>query len=244
LGLGEFRERMLRSAQEHRSRVVLALDFDGEYERRLEAATALLGVVGERVAAVKVNHHLLLPFGLRGTAGIVKQCREVGIPVVADLKLNDIGATNINAVDSLVDFGYDAVIANPFVGREEGLGEAIDRMHSRGGGVLLLVYMSHRGAEEGYALKVEGGDPIYRIFAARARSWKADGVIVSAKDPGKISETRRIVGDESLIVSPGVGTQGGEAKSAFSAGADFVIVGRSVIMSPDPTRSLAEIGGI
>jgi orotidine-5'-phosphate decarboxylase len=233
---------MLRSAKGHESRLVLALDFSGPYETRLRRAENVLAKTKDGVAAVKVNQHLLLPYGLRGIRSLIETCKDERLPLIADLKLNDIESTNLNVVDSLLAFGFDAVIANPFVGREEGLGKVIDRLHTKGGGVILLVYMSHGGAGEGYGLRDERGEPLYRVFAARARDWGADGVVVSAKTVDKIRETRAIVGPECLIFSPGIGPQGGDAASDAGEGADFVIVGRSVTESPDPKKALRQLG--
>ena len=233
-----FRERIRDSAEARGSRVVLALDFSGPYDTRLERAEKVLDATRGEIAAVKVNHHLLLPYGLRGLSGVVGVCRKEGLPLIADLKMNDIESTNLNMVDSLFSFGFDAVIANPFVGREEGLGKVVEKVHLNHGGILFLVYMSHRGAEEGYSLRLEGGEPIYRLFAARAKDWGADGVIVSARSPERIAEVRDIVGRECMIFAPGVGAQGGDASSSLSAGADFVLVGRSVTESADPLKSV------
>lgn len=234
----EFRDRILQSARRKESRVVLALDFSDPYEQRLKRAEQVLGAVKGAVAAVKLNHHLLLPYGLRGVQGLIDVCKRERLPLIADLKVNDIESTNLNIVDSLLAFGFDAVIANPFVGKEEGLGRVLERVHSKDGGVILLVYMSHRGAPEGYGLRVEGGEPLYRIFAARARDWGADGVVVGAQSVDKVAETRKIVGKDCLIFSPGIGAQGGDARSVAGAGADFMIIGRSVTESPDPVKAL------
>ena len=238
-----FKERMLASAARKGSRVVLALDFSDPYERRLPRAVEVLGATRGKIAAVKVNHHLLLPFGLRGLGKLVDMCKEEGLPLIADLKLNDIESTNLNAVESLMDHGFDAVIANPFVGKEEGLGKVIDQVHSRSGGVILLVYMSHRGAEEGYSLRLEGGEPMHRVFAERARDWGADGIIVSARSDEMIREARAIVGKDCLIISPGVGSQGGSPGNAIKAGADFLVVGRSITDAPRPAEALSEFQG-
>ena len=236
-----FRESILSSTASNKSKIVLALDFSGAYDQRLDRAEEVLKVTRHGIAAVKVNHHLLLPFGLRGIQGIVQNCRRDGLPLIADLKINDIESTNLNIVEALFDFGFSAVIANPFVGREEGLGKVVERVHSRGGGILFLVYMSHKGAEEGYALRLEGGEPLYRVFAERARDWKADGVIVSAKTSDKIAETRKIIGRECLIFSPGVGVQGGHPPTGSSLGADYLIVGRSITESADPGKALRDL---
>lgn len=237
-----FREKMMVSARSHGSKVVLALDFSGPYDGRLKRAEKVLKATGPAVAAVKVNHHLLLPYGLQGIRSLIEECKRERLPLIADLKLNDIESTNINVVDSLLAFGFDAVIANPFVGLEEGLGKVIERMHRKGGGVILLVYMSHKGAVEGYGLEDSGGTPLYRTFAARARDWGADGVVVSAKTIDKIMETRKIVGKECLIFSPGIGPQGGDVASGAGKGADFAIVGRTVTGSADPLKAMRELG--
>jgi orotidine-5'-phosphate decarboxylase len=236
-----FRERLLGSSQRNRSRIVLALDYSQPYVQRVNAAEKLLTAVGGEVAAVKLNHQLLLPFGLEGLGKIIGICKEKGLPLIADLKLNDIESTNLDVTESLLAYGVDAVIANPFVGKEEGLGKVVDRMHSGGGGVIFLVYMSHAGAAEGYSLVLKGGEPLYRVFAERARDWKADGVVVSAKDPGKIRETREIVGGECMIFSPGVGAQGGDLRSGAAGGADFVIVGRAITEAQEPEKALGRL---
>lgn len=237
-----FRERILRSAKKNGSRVVLALDFSGPYETRLRRAEDVLTATKSGIAAIKLNHHLLLPLGLEGTRNLVAECKAERLPLIADLKLNDVESTNLNAAESLLAYGFDAVIANPFVGREEGLGKVVELMHSEGGGIILLVYMSHRGADEGYGLRDETGRPMYSVFAARARDWGADGVIVSAKTVDRIAETRKVVGKDCLIFSPGIGPQGGDTASGAGKGADFVIVGRSVTEASDPRKALEGLG--
>jgi len=234
-----FRERIMASAEDKRSRIVLALDFAGPFESRLARAGRVLSETQDHVAAVKLNHHLMLPFGLEGLKGVISACKARRLPMIADLKMNDVESTNLNIVDSLLSYGIDAVIANPFVGREEGLGKVIEELHRREGGILLLVYMSHRGADEGYALKTEDGTPFYRVFARRAKVWGADGVVVSARSPEMIREIKGIVGKGCLTFAPGVGTQGGTMESA--SGADFVIVGRSITEAADPAGALRKL---
>ena len=236
-----FNERMLLSAREKHSRIVLALDVGGPLDERLARARAILEKAKQDIAAVKMNYHLLLPYGLMGVKRLVDECRREGLPIIADLKMNDIGSTNLDALDSLISFGFDGLIANPFVGYEQGLGEVMKLARGVGLGVLLLVYMSHEGAKDGYALRAENGKPLYITFASRAREWDADGVIVSARSSAKIAEVRRIVGRRRLIFSPGVGPQGGSASTALASGADFVIVGRSITDALRPGAAVAAL---
>ena len=154
------------------------------------------------------------------------------------MKLNDIESTNLEAVELLFAAGIDAVIANPFVGSEEGLSGVIARARKAAKGVILLVYMSHAGAGEGYGLVVDG-KPLYLEFARRARTWGADGVVVSAKSLSVIREVKKVLGPDQLILSPGVGFQGGKADHAvIEAGTDFPIVGRSIVEAEDPLKAV------
>jgi orotidine-5'-phosphate decarboxylase len=239
--LNSFKERIAASAKEHRSRIVLALDLSGPLDSRIPRAERVLDLTKGAIAAVKMNHHLLLPFGLDGVSGLIRTCRDNRLPLIADLKLNDIESTNMNVVESLLGAGFDAVIANPIVGFREGLSAPIERIHALGGGILLLVYMSHQGADEGYDLRLEGGVPLYRLFAERAKEWGADGVIVSAKSRDRIEETRGIVGKDCLIFSPGLGAQGASLRDVPSIGADFLIVGRTIIDSHEPAATLQDL---
>ena len=80
----KFKDAMLRAAEAKRTRLVLALDFSDPYERRLERAERVLKATRGGIAAVKVNHHLLLPYGLRGIGSIIETCRREELPLIAD----------------------------------------------------------------------------------------------------------------------------------------------------------------
>jgi len=71
--------------------------------------------------------------------------------------------------------------------------------------------------------------------------WGADGVVVGATVPEKISEVRQILGDKVAIYSPGVGAQGGAAATAMRAGASYLIVGREITMATDPAEAAQRI---
>lgn len=236
-----FKKKLQESSAKKQSRVVLALDVTGPTERRLPRAKRVLEATTTSIAAVKVNLHLFLPFGLIGLSDIVETCIRSELPLIADLKLNDIASTNLDVGEQLYGSGFDAIIANPLVGLNEGLGPLIQQAHSHGHGIILLVYMSHKGSAEGYSLKSQTGKPLFVLFAERAKRWQADGVIVSAKSPGRIADVKRIVGKGIFVMSPGVGAQGGDAREAFAAGSDFIIVGRSVLESSDPARTIRSL---
>jgi orotidine-5'-phosphate decarboxylase len=232
--LGEWLESNSRNSG---SRVVLAADVGGPYDTRVVRAASMVRLLKEKVVAVKLNWHLLLPFGVVGLRQLTGLCKDAGLPVIADMKLNDIGSTNVEAAQTLFSNGFDAVIANPFVGYDEGIGDLLEKSRAMGKGVILLVYMSHAGASEGYGLRV-GGAPLYMSFARKAKRWGVDGAVVSSKSPAIIRRVRSVLAKGQLIFSPGVGLQGGDAAKAVAAGSDYVIVGRSIVDSKDPVASV------
>jgi len=109
-------------------------------------------------------------------------------------------------------------------------------------GVILLVYMSHRGASEGYGQTVrdpETGEmrSQYMVFAEKALEWKADGAVVGATYPEKIREVQAVLKDKVPIYSPGVGAQGGDIEAAVKAGVRYLIVGRAIVLAEDPAET-------
>lgn len=242
-----FRAKMQEVAKSKHSRLVLALDFPFEAsanrDKILGKAQKVLKAVYPYICAVKINHHLTLPLGtFDGVQELVEQIRGEGILAIMDAKVNDIGNTNQIIAEYYFEAGFDAIIANPFVGWEEGLKPFFDVSKRLNRGVILLTYMSHKGASEGYGQTVidpETGQqtPQYFSFAKKALKWGADGVVVGATVPQKIAEVKQILGDKVAIYSPGVGTQGGAAETAVKAGASYLIVGREITNSDNPSQA-------
>jgi orotidine-5'-phosphate decarboxylase len=222
------------------SKVILAADVEGPYDGRLESALSLVTALRERIVAVKVNWHLLLPYGVIGLRDLVDRCRDAGLPLIADMKLNDIGATNSEAAGTLFANGFDGLIANPFVGYKDAIEDVMVKSREMRKGVILLVYMSHGGANEGYGLTTSEG-PLYLRFAKDVKEWGADGAVVSSKSTSIIREVKEIIGEGRFIISPGVGFQGGDARAALEAGADYLVVGRSITRERDPAKSVDEL---
>jgi orotidine-5'-phosphate decarboxylase len=229
----------------------LALDFPFEKpENRgdlLTKAEHVVDAVHPYLCAVKFNHHLVLPLGVfDGVWKLVRRVHERGLVAIMDCKVNDIGATNQTIAEYYYAAGFDALIANPFIGWEEGLKPIFDVARRLNRGVILLTYMSHKAAHEGYGQTIidpETGRPTlqYIAFARKALALNADGVIVGATYPEKMKEIHAILTDEVPIFSPGIGAQGGEIAAALKAGARYLIVGRAIAQATDPLESAKQI---
>ena len=246
-----FRDKIKQVAKNKESKIVLALDFPFEKPENRETlfskAEHVLDAVHSYICAVKFNHHLILPLGVfDGVQKLVKKAHSLGLMAIMDCKVNDIGSTNQVIAEYYYAAGFDALIANPFMGWEEGLEPIFKVARRLQRGVILLVYMSHKGASEGYGqmiYDVESGQktPQYVSFAKKALKLEADGAVVGATYPEKIRAVHEILGEKTPIYSPGIGTQGGEIKSAVNAGAHYLIVGRAITLAENPEKSAMEI---
>jgi len=246
-----FRLKMEQTAKDKKSNMILALDFPFEKpenrEKLFSKAERILNAVEPYICAVKFNRHLILPLGtFNGVAKLIEKVHAMGLMAIMDCKVNDIGSTNQTIAEYYYSVGFDALTANPFVGWEQGLKPVFDVAHKLQRGVILLVYMSHKGAWEGYGQTIcnaETGEKAlqYFSFAKKALKWNADGVVVGATYPEKIREVHEILGEKIPIYSPGIGAQGGKIESALKAGAHYLIVGRTITLSENPAETAKKI---
>ncbi|MEM4298245.1 MAG: orotidine 5'-phosphate decarboxylase / HUMPS family protein [Nitrososphaerota archaeon] len=244
--MSHFIERIRSLSKEKKSRIILALDLIDQDPKVLEdKAIRILEETSEQLVGMKLNYHILLPLDLYGgVRRILDKALSLDLMTIADLKLNDIASTNSVASRHLWSVGFDALIANPFVGYEDGLGPVFQDAHERGRGVILLVYMSHEGSKEGFGLTVVSRNrrrKFYQLFLHRALEWGADGVIVAATTPAIIREASSKLRGRIPIFSPGVGAQGGSIERAVKAGSEFIIVGRAIVESINPRGSAESI---
>ena len=231
-----FFERIATAAIEKKSPIVLALDIMPRDNQRLaELATRIIDAAEHHVCAIKMNFHIILPLSASEILRINKLAHSFGLQSIADIKLNDIETTNAVAVDHLTKMGFDAAIANPFIGRDT-LASLVQKAHKANAGIIALVYMSHPEAKEGFGLKIQGRG-LYKMFFERAETAGVDGIVVGATQDEILKE----VAGRLPVYSPGVGAQGGDAGQAIRNGADYLIIGRSIVEAKQPAKVAGEI---
>ncbi len=213
------------SIEEYASRIIVSLDPPGGVEigEWLERVyTSLKGLV----AGWKVGWPLILRWGVERVRSFLASASGVRL---LDLKLADIYNTMRSVVDVFVDV-VDAVIAHSFIGVEGALAELKKLLEEYGVKLVLVYTMSHPGASEVMDQCLDRIDEVVE----RVKPW---GLVAPATRPSLVSRARRRYGD-LVIFSPGVGAQGAAPGSAICAGADYEIIGRSIVASPDPLRSV------
>lgn len=242
-----FRARIKNSSK--KSRIILANDQEDRNVNTLE--TQIINNIKrlhDHLCAVKLNLPVILPLNQTSLAKINHAAHDRGLQTIADIKLNDIGNTNKIAIQRLWQADFDAVIVNPIMGLEN-LEDLVVSAHSDGRGIIALVHMSHPGAKLGYGLGVRNPNTgkiqkLHELFLKWSNSSNVDGVVVGATVPEIISYSNKMIKGQCEIYSPGVGMQGGDASKALQAGADYLIVGRTILNSADPiseARKLKEL---
>ena len=186
------------------------------------------------ICAIKINFHLLLNSSPSDMMAVNSAAHKLGLTCIADIKLNDIGSTNTTALECLDGMGFDAVIANPIMGKKA-LASLVLQAHRRRMGVISLCHMSAPEAKEAYETPVKNGKRLYELFLNWASYAKVDGIVVGATYPKIIAECKK-KSPRTAIYSPGVGVQGGDPHAARKAGTKYLIVGRSIINSSDPAK--------
>ncbi|MEP6801507.1 MAG: orotidine-5'-phosphate decarboxylase [Acidobacteriota bacterium] len=219
------------------SRLCIALDFPSRHE-----VLAAAGLCAGRVGWLKVG---LEAFVSEGPA-LVADVAATGARVFLDLKLHDIPNTVGRAVSAAARTGASMVNVHASGGRDmlvaarQALGDEPGRPLLIA--VTLLTSLDSRALAD---LPVAGTpEGIARRLAVLARDCGLDGVVCS---PGDLSGIRAACGPSFLTVVPGIRPEGapsgdqkrtGTPRAAIAAGADILVVGRSVLAADHPDAAL------
>jgi orotidine 5'-phosphate decarboxylase subfamily 2 len=211
-------------------------------------------------AAFKPNAAFFEFFGPEGWTALKQvieaveaESRRLGsmVPVILDAKRGDIASTaEAYAKSAFEGLGAHAITLNPYLGRDSiapflGFPEK---------GAFLLCKTSNPGADDFQDLSVVGATgqsplPLYEHVARLAQGWNTGnniGLVVGATQPEALARVRAAAPD-LWFLSPGVGAQGGDLKTALKVGlrADgkgmLINVSRSIARAENPGLAAAEL---
>jgi orotidine-5'-phosphate decarboxylase len=242
-----FSKLLSASKEESRSNVCVGLDL-AEYgsrkektlqknEEKVEVILTLIDSLNPFCCAFKVNRQYILDLSLTQVKNITAKAHEYYRPIIIDHKISDIGASNEQMLYYCKKEGFDAFTASPFPGNIE---EICTLSYSFGLSSLILVLMSNPEAE--WMKKTTfTGIPLYQYFARVANKY-AQGAVVGATGHVGMKELKTIAEEISgkVILSPGVGAQGGEINKLLTVFKDDVIfhIGRAIIYHKDPVEKI------
>ena len=248
-----YQTKIKKIRNEKESPIIIALDYQSNLHLTTNSIAKLLNLLKDHICAIKINFHLILSLSRNEIIEINRITHSHNLLSIADIKLNDIGNTNNVTINNLKQLGFDAVIINPFIGLTE-TQSLVSYSHSINFGVISLVYMSHPTSNQGYGLNILMDNnipkdiehnntesiPMYHLLYDYAKLSKIDGVVIGATKLDIIKEFN-FEKNKIPIYSPGIGTQGGNITKVFSAGTDYVIVGRNIINSTVPTKTVIDM---
>ena len=217
-----------------RDRLIVALDFP-----EVEAARSLVERLGPAVTFYKIGLELVTA---RGGIDLARELSDAGKRVFLDMKLLDIENTVERATRNAAASGATFLTVHAHDGKT--LRAA---MAGRAGTSLRLLAVTVLTNLDGSDLHEQGiAEPLAELVPRRARlacEAGCDGVVASGLDAARV---RAAVGPGIAIVTPGIRlpgeAQGDQARvatpqTAIAAGADYVVVGRSIGNAPDPVQA-------
>ena len=200
-----------------KNNLILALDVMNESE-----AIEICEKLKDDIDTIKIGYPLALAEGLE----IINKLKDqFDYKVICDFKVADIDATNDKICNQTFEAGADAIICHGFVGPDS-VQACLDSADKYGKELFLLTEMSHPGAKK---FLQENADEIARMGVEMG----IKNYVAPATRLDRLSEIRDIVGNDSYIISPGVGKQGGDGKKTLQY-SNAIIVGRSIYEADNP----------
>ena len=222
------------------SPIIVALDFPAP-----QPAFELLEKLDPKLCRVKVGKEMFTRMG----PVFVEACMSRGFDVFLDLKFHDIPNTVAGACRAGADLGVWMMNVHASGGRRmmQAAREAVDKSSSETLliAVTILTSLSEEElAEIGYS--DSAADNVSRL-AALAKDSGMHGVVCS---PREARQLRSDLGDEFLLVTPGVRPAGSDVadqrrvmtpQDAMQAGSSYLVIGRPITAAKDPLQALQQI---
>ncbi|MFH1055838.1 MAG: orotidine-5'-phosphate decarboxylase [Candidatus Altiarchaeota archaeon] len=209
----------------------------------LQFSLDIVDAVGDHCCAIKTNsQYALFALSHNKLETLNQEIHKHGLLSILDHKLGDIGSTNDSALYWAKKCGFDAITFSPYAGN---IREATEMAHQRELGIFVLDLMSNPEAE-GFQKRTRFNEtPLFLRVADDSKSAGSDGVVVGATDHVRevdIQKIRKTIGPNTIILFPGIGSQGGDVKKVFSNGGKNILinVGRHIIYANDPGKTAEE----
>ena len=212
-----------------------------------DAALALVGELGESCRFYKVGSQLHTAAGPQ----VVRDIVHAGAEVFLDLKYHDIPNTVAGAVRSAAALGARLVTVHA-VGGSAMLRAAVDAAGDPTGcGVLAVTLLTSLEGRDVAALwgrdpALDVGDEVMRL-AEVAASAGVYGIVCSGREARRVKDR---FGESLAVLIPGVRLPGTAAQDqarvvtpahAAAAGADYIVVGRTVTASRDRREAMSQV---
>ncbi len=210
----------------------------------LDDAMGLVDSLGEAADFYKVGLEL---FTAEGSAA-VQALKQRNKRVFLDLKLHDIPSTVARAVARARVLEVDLLTLHAMGGRPmmEAAAQAAENDLTLLG-VTVLTSMTSSDMEHSWGREVDSIEEEVVRLATLVRDSGVGGVVASVREAAPV---KKALGSDLVVVTPGIRFAGGDAHdqarvstpgAAVAAGADYLVIGRSVTQAPDPSEALRRV---
>jgi orotidine-5'-phosphate decarboxylase len=229
-----------------KNKLIVALDVDTAFEAR-----RLVSTLKDVVGMFKIGSQLFTAAG----PALVYEIVAGGEEVFLDLKFHDIPNTVAAAGVEATRMGVSIFNLHAAGGQEmmqrtvEKVAECADAEGLARPLIIAVTILTSVNdtvlAEVGYQMETSA---LASRLALLAEASGLDGVVASPRDVGIIRSV--VKKDDFVVVTPGVRPAGSALQDqkrattpheAVIAGADFIVVGRPIIIAPDPARAARQI---
>lgn len=203
-------------------------------EPYFEFNKAIIDSTADLVCSFKPNSAFYEARGAEGIAELKKTCDYINskfpeIPIILDFKRGDIGSTNDQYAKFAFDYlGADAITIQPYMGKEA-VQPFLDHKDK---GIIILVRTSNPGSGEFQDIRSEGQKMYLKVAESIVKNWNDNKnclLVVGATYPDELADVRQAVGDDIVILIPGIGAQGGDLEATMKTGLN--LSGRGVIIN-------------
>ena len=218
-------------------KIIIALDV-----ATAEEALNLVSQLQGRVSRFKVGLQLYTAAGPE----VVREIVRAGAKVFLDLKLHDIPNTVGSAVKSAMDLGIDMLTIH-LSGGEAMIRAAVGAAEQRVTVLGVTVLTSQTQETLGSIGVNESVEKQVLRLAALGVKCGVGGLVASAQEAAAL---RQHVPKNIRLVTPGIrpsSAASGDQKrvttprQALDAGADYLVIGRPIIGSPDPSAAVQQL---
>ena len=253
----KFNEKLEKIVNKNNSLLCVGLDIDQEKMHKflfdssktpyLDFNKSIIDTTKDIVCAYKINMAFYEVFGNEGFDLLEKTIDYIpkDIIIILDGKRNDIGNTAKKYAQSLFEtFNADAATVNPYLGID-GVKPFLEYKDKCS---FILCRTSNYSAGDFQDLE-SNKIPLYEIVADKIKNWNSYGncgAVVGATYPDELKKIRVILGDEILILIPGIGAQGGDVEKTVKYGTNkdgkmaIIVSGRSIIYAGNDKNFTAE----
>ena len=220
-------------------KVIIALD-----NKNLSEITNLVKKTKPHVFGFKIGKEFFYNYGIEGYKKIYKLSNNIFL----DLKLHDIPNTVERALNAIIKLKPILTTIHISGGDEmQKVASSLKKNKTKILGVTILTSLDSSQTKKYYNNK--NVNQLVKKFAQNAKNNNLDGIVCS---PLELKTVRKVVGSKMLIVVPGIRLENQNntkddqkriltPKEAIKLGANYLVVGRPIVESNNPLKTIKEI---